>query len=422
MVTNVVAVVLAAGKGKRMNSDLPKVVQPVSGRPIISHILDNLKVCGIKRTIVVVGHRRELIKPFISGAEICVQKKIQGTADALREPLKKLKNFKGTVLVIAGDAPLVKVSTIKELIRVHENSNSAATILAGIVDNPKGYGRLLRDRTGKVIKILEETELDERLSKIGEINSGIYCFNLRSLSEGLKDIRLNPRKKEYYLTDIIAIMARKKEKLSSFAVKDGREIMGINNRCDLARASSVLRRRLVDNLMLNDVTIVDPDMTYIEAPLEVGRDTVIFPFTVIEKNVIIGKNCRVGPFCHLREGTVLDDDCEVGNFVEVVRSRIGKLTKAKHLSYLGDVKIGKSANIGAGTIIANFDGKKKNKTFISDDAFIGSGSILVAPVKIGKGAITGAGAVVKRNSNIPAGKTAVGVPAYILKKEGKNGK
>ncbi len=422
MTTDVVAVVLAAGKGKRMNSDLPKVIQPVSGRPIISYILDNLKVCGIKRVIVVVGHGRELVKPFISGAEICVQEKLQGTADALKEPLKKLRNFEGTVLVIAGDAPLVKASTIKELIRVHGDSNSAATILAGIVDDPRGYGRLLRDRAGKVIKILEETELDERLSKIKEINSGVYCFNSRSLSEGLKDIRLNPRKKEYYLTDIIAIMAGKKEKLSSFTAKDGCEIMGINNRCDLAKASSVLRRRLVDNLMLNGVTVIDPDTTYIEAPLKIGRDTVIFPFTVIEKNVIIGKNCRIGPFCHLREGTVLEDNCEIGNFVEVVRSKIGRLTKAKHLSYLGDVKIGKGANIGAGTIIANFDGKKKNKTFISDNAFIGSGSILVAPVKIGKGAITGAGAVVKRNSNIPAGKTAVGVPAYILKKEGKNGK
>jgi len=414
---DIIAIVLAAGKGERMKSSLPKVLHQVCGRPIISHILDRLREIGIKKIVVVVGYKKELVIPHLGKAEIVVQRKLLGTADAVLAAKAKLSNFKGPVLIIAGDAPLIKDLTLRELIEAHQNSGSGATVLTAKIDNPSGYGRIVRDRSNRVIKICEETDLDEHLQDIKEINSGIYCFQSNRLWAGLNKIKLNPRKKEYYLTDIITILAEAGEKVYAFMIKDSSEVLGINTRRDLAQANRILKGEFMDKLMETGVTVVEPGTTYIEMPVDIGEDTIIFPFTVIEKNVIIGRNCRIGPFCHLREGSVVQDDVELGNFVELVRSKVGRFTKAKHLSYLGDTTVGENVNIGAGTVVANFDGKRKNKTVIEDNAFIGSGSILIAPVKIGKGATTGAGAVVTRKKNIPAGKTVVGVPARILEKK-----
>jgi bifunctional UDP-N-acetylglucosamine pyrophosphorylase/glucosamine-1-phosphate N-acetyltransferase len=413
---DLVAIVLAAGKGERMKSGLPKVLHEVCGRPIISYVLDSLRQINIRTTFVVVGYKKERLIPHLGRAGIVIQKKPLGTADAVGAAKTKLRNFKGTLLVIAGDAPLIRGATLKELIAAHRGSGSVATVLTAKMDNPSGYGRVVRDRSNRVIKICEETDLDERSRQIKEINSGIYCFESDRLFAGLNKIKLNSRKKECYLTDIIAIMAERREKISTFMVKDSSEAMGINTRRGLARANGILKDKFMDKLMESGVTVVDPRTTYIEMPVDIGQDTIIFPFTMIEKNVIIGKNCRIGPFCHLREGSIIQDDVELGNFVELVRSRIGEASKAKHLSYLGDTIVGENVNIGAGTIVANFDGKKKNKTVIEDGAFIGSGSILIAPVKVGKKATTGAGAVVTPNHNVPAGKTVVGLPARLLEK------
>lgn len=414
---DVIAIVLAAGKGERMKSELPKVLHLVCGKPIISHVLDALREAGVKKIFAVAGYKKDLILSYLGKAEAVVQKRLLGTADALLAARPKLKNFAGTLLVIAGDVPLITGETLKRLVRFHKHSDSLATLLVARAKDPKGYGRILRSRNNRVIKICEETELDETAQDIKEINSGIYCFEAGSLFKYLNRVELNPRKREYYLTDIIGIMVEAGEKISTFLSEDHSEVLGINTRQDLSVATSILKERLIRKMLDSGVTVVDPATTYIEMSVKIGEDTVIFPFTVIEKNVIIGKNCHIGPFCHLREGTVVEDNVELGNFVELVRSKIGKASKAKHLSYLGDTFIGRGVNIGAGTVVANFDGRRKNKTVIESKAFIGSGSILIAPVKIGRGATTGAGAVVTRNKDVPAGKTVVGLPARVLERQ-----
>ncbi|MCM8763611.1 MAG: sugar phosphate nucleotidyltransferase [Candidatus Omnitrophica bacterium] len=413
----VVGVVLAAGKGVRMKSAFPKMLHYLCGRPLINYPIETLRRIGIDKIFVVVGYKKETLLPYLKEVKIIVQKRLLGTGHALLATKPYLKNFKRTILVISGDVPLVREATLQKLVKQHQSLNSAVTILVANIQEPRGYGRILRDKNSKVIKICEETDLEKGLSGIKEVNSGIYCFKSSLLFRYLKKIKPNPRKKEYYLTDIIGLMAGEGEKISTLCIDDSEEILGINTREDLSRAGKVLNKRMVKKLMDKGVTIVDPLNTYIGEGVEIGKDTIIFPFTVIEPGVSIGRNCRIGPFCHLREKTVIGDNVELGNFVELVRTRMDSFSKAKHLTYLGDACVGKDVNIGAGTIVANFDGKKKNKTIIYDKAFIGSGTILISPVKVGKGAVTGAGTVVTRNKDVPPGETVVGVPAKILTKE-----
>ncbi|MCM8783573.1 MAG: sugar phosphate nucleotidyltransferase [Candidatus Omnitrophica bacterium] len=413
----VVGVVLAAGKGVRMKSAFPKMLHSLWGKPLINYPIETLRRIGVNKIFVVLGYKKETLLPYLKEVKIIVQKSLLGTGHALLTTEPYLKDFKGTILVISGDVPLVREATLQKLVKQHQSLNSTVTILVANIQEPWGYGRILRDKNSKVIKICEETDLEKGLSGIEEVNSGIYCFKGSLLFRYLKKIKLNPRKKEYYLTDIIGLMAGEGEKISTLCIEDNEELLGINTREDLSRAEKVLNKRMVKRLMDEGITIVDPSNTYIGEGVEIGQDTIIFPFTVIESGVSIGRNCRVGPFCHLREKTVIGDNVELGNFVELVRTRMDSFSKAKHLTYLGDTCVGKDVNIGAGTIVANFDGKKKNKTIIYDKAFIGSGTILISPVKVGKGAVTGAGTVVTRNRDVPPGKTVVGVPAKILTKE-----
>ena len=250
---------------------------------------------------------------------------------------------------------------------------------------------------------------------IEEANVGVYCFDKVLLFETLEKIRPDNRKKEYYLTDTIELLSKSNALIDSVSTDDPEEFLGVNTRNDLIQAEQVIRRRILNNIMQQGVTIIDPLNTYIEGDVDIKDDTVIYPYTFIENGVKIGKSCTIGPFARLRTGSIVDDEVSIGNFVEIVRSRIGSLTKIRHQSYIGDTIIGKNVNIGAGTIVANYDGKHKNKTIIEDNAFIGTGTILIAPVKVGKGAVTGAGSVVTKNHDVPAGKTVVGVPARILK-------
>ena len=412
---------MAAGEGTRMKSDLPKVLHKVCGRPMLKYMLDAFNQLGIKRCVVVVGHGAEKIEQIFKadGIKTLRQAKLLGSADAVRGTKSFFSKFKGDVLIVYGDTPLIRYRSLKKLVQLHQKSKAACTILTAVLKNPTGFGRILRGEDNRMAKIVEEQDADTYEKAIGEINVGAYCFKAGQLFSTLEKIKPDNVKKEYYLTDAIELLSRKRAKVESVSTEEEQEAFGVNSRSDLTYADAIINKRNIENLISNGVTVVDPATTYIYGEIEAGQDTIIYPHTFIEGKVKIGGACLIGPFARIRSGTILEDRVQIGNFVEVVRSRIGSGSKVKHLSYIGDTTIGKGVNIGAGTIIANYDGKKKNPTFIDDGAFIGTGSILIAPVKIGKGAITGAGSVVTKNKNVPAGVTVVGIPARILKKKSK---
>ena len=413
----IVAIILAAGRGTRMKSDIPKVLHEVLGKPIIAYILDSLKDSGIKNVITVAGYGSELLKNKIKDAKIIKQTKLLGSGDAVNTAKKILKNYSGDVLVICGDTPLIRSKTITDLIERHKDSGASATLLTADVKNPAGYGRIGRDDDGKVVKIVEEEKAGLYEEVINEINVGTYCFKAKELFDALAEVKPDNAKKEFFLTDAIEILHKKGKIIEALTLKDSEEIIGINTRKDLAKASHILNTGVLDNLMAGGITIEDPATTIIYPDVKIGRDTVIRPNTVIESRVEIGKNCHIGPFARIRPDVYLGDSVDIGNFVELVRTKVADNTKIKHHTYLGDTTVGEGVNIGAGTITANFDGKNKNKTVIGDGAFIGVGAILIAPLKIGKNATVGAGAVVPRNHDVPKGATVVGVPAKIFKKK-----
>lgn len=415
---NITAVILAAGEGTRMKSSIPKVLHPICGKPMIRYLIETMVSIGIKDIIVVVGHKSELVKGALPDVRCIKQHKLLGTGDAVSQAKKILLNNKkaGSVLIACGDVPLLTQETLKKVIDRHMSARSACTLLSARLKNPTGYGRVVRGGNDKILKIVEEIDASIYDKVIEEINVGVYCFDKELLFEGLGKLAPNNRKGEYYLTDIIEVLTKSNRSVDFVSTETPEEFLGINTRNDLIRAEEIIRRRISDKIMQKGVTIVDPSNTYIEEEVEIEKDTVIYPYTFIERGVKIGSKCTIGPFARLRSGTVVEDGVGIGNFVEIVRSRIGAKTKIKHKSYIGDTIIGKRVNIGAGTIVANYDGKTKHATVIEDNAFIGTGTILIAPVKIGKGAVTGAGSVVTKNHNVPAGRTVVGVPAKILKK------
>ncbi|MDD5730508.1 MAG: NTP transferase domain-containing protein [Candidatus Omnitrophica bacterium] len=413
----IAVIILAAGKGERMKSALPKVLHAVCRRPMLSFVLDMVKALKAKDVVSVLGYKHQEVSKFVSpGIKIALQKEIKGTADAVKIALAHLKSFKGTVLVLYGDNPLLKEETIKKLIKHHLDTGAHATLMTAKMEKPAGYGRILRDRYQSICGIVEEKDADDFQKAIKEINTGIVCFNKDSLTGVLKYIKPNNIKKEYYLTDAIGLLYKKGSLVESLEISDINEALGVNSRVELASANKIMQQRINEKLMKSGVTIIDPATAFISFDAKIGADTTIYPFTVIENNVKIGKQCMVGPFIRLRKGTVLKDQVTAGNFLEISRSKLGYKTTAKHFGFLGDCRIGSSVNVGAGTVSANYDGKNKNITVIKDRAFIGSDSVLVAPVRIGKNARTGAGSVVTRNKNIPDGTTVVGVPARPIKR------
>ena len=411
----VAVIILAAGKSTRMKSELPKVLHKLCGRPMLGYVLDLVKSLNPAQVVAVLGYKQELVRKFVpSGVKIAIQKKLVGTADAVKTGLAALSGFKGTVLILYGDNPLLKKETLKKLLDYHFENNVDATLLTAQLKKPFGYGRIVRDKYSSICGIVEENDADEAQKDIKEINTGIMAFKKESLLANLASIRPNNRKKEYYLTDIIEILARKKYLVDGLKIPDPGEALGINTRAELAQANTLMQKTINDKLMQAGVTLVDPATTFINFGTKIGQDTVIYPFTVIERDVKIGKRCFVGPFAHLREGVELGDDVTAGNFIEMVRSRIGTKTFVKHFSYLGDTSVGSNVNIGAGTVTANFDGKDKHHTLINDNVNIGSDTIIVAPVKIGKFAMTGSGTVVTKN--VPEKTVVVGVPGRVLRK------
>jgi len=413
---NIAVIILAAGKSTRMKSDKPKVLHPICARPMLEYVLDLVRDLRIDKTIAVLGHKHQEVRKHLPvGINVAIQKRLQGTADAVKTALPLLKNFQGTILVLYADNPLLKKETISKLLKHHTENNLDATLLTAYSEKPFGYGRILRDKYSSISGIVEEKDANDFQKDIKEINTGIMCFKKDSLSSALRYVTPNNRKKEYYLTDIIGILYKNGRLVDGVRISDIHEALGINSRSELAQANAIMQQRINDALMQKGITILDPESTFISYGTQIGRDTVIYPFTVIERDVKIGKRCRLGPFAHLRGGTELEDDVAVGNFIEIVRSKIFPKTRAKHFGYIGDSLIGCGVNIGAGTVTANFDGKKKNKTIIKNHAFIGSDTVLVAPVKIGRRAVTGAGSVVVKNKNVSDGTVVAGVPAKILK-------
>jgi bifunctional UDP-N-acetylglucosamine pyrophosphorylase/glucosamine-1-phosphate N-acetyltransferase len=413
------AVVLAAGKSTRMKSSTPKVIMDLGGRALIFYLLETLLSLRryIKEIIVVLGDKRELVKETISkefkGIRFAYQKRPNGTAKAVEAalPLTTGEN----VLVLCADTPLIERQTINNFLNFYFREGGPCAFITSVIKEENDLGRVLRDSEGRVIRIIEKQDLTGY--NIEEVNGGIYCFKRAPLKNGLRKIKINKKKREYFLTDIIEIFSKEKFKISAYQVKDSHQILGINDQKSMAQAYNLLNHKFLEKVMRQGVRIIDPSNTFLSYDTKIGRDCVIYPFTFIEKNVIIGNNCHIGPFAHLRENTRIGDNTYIGNFVEVCRSKIGKAVRAKHFTYLGDATIEDRVNIGAGVVTANYDGKRKNKTFIQKSAFIGSDTIIVAPCRVGKNAITGAGAVVTKD--VDKNTMVVGVPAKPLKRINK---
>lgn len=384
---------------------------------MISNSIRLLKISGIDSICFVLGHYAHVAKEYIGNHPYVIQKKRKGTADALLQALSWVKFRYTDILVIYVDIPLLHPQTLKTLISTHNKEKADVTILTATVDNPSGYGRIIRDENDNIMGIKEEDTLTPKEREIKEINTGVYVFkNTSYLKEYLQKIRPRGKKNEKYLTEIISLYYKQGKKIQSVRVNDPQEAAGINTRQDLIYVNDVLFKRNINHHINRGVTILSPHNTFIELDVNIGKDTIIYPFVYIERGVKIGKNCSIGPGARIREGSVLEDEVSVGNFAEIVRSRIGKGTKIRHFSYIGDTTIGKNVNIGAGTVTANYDGCRKSKTVIGDNAFIGSNSTLIAPVVIGRNAIVGAGAVVTRGKNVPPQAVVVGVPAKLLRR------
>jgi bifunctional UDP-N-acetylglucosamine pyrophosphorylase/glucosamine-1-phosphate N-acetyltransferase len=413
------AIVLAAGQGKRMRSDLPKVLHKVCGAPMVEFPLRALERAGIARKVVVLGVGREKVEPVVkayAGVEVAHQSEPLGTGHAVMAARERLGGFEGPVLVLPGDAPCITAGLLGTLAKGLVESGADAIVVTAEAPDPTGYGRVVRDEAGAVRRIVEEKDATAEERAVREINTSVYAFRGAALWPLLDELKPENKAGEYYLTDVVRLLCERGARVATVAA-DYWQCEGVNDRFQLAQAAQVLRMRELERLAREvGVTVMDPASTFVEVDVEVGRDTIIEPFTVIRRGAKIGAGCHVGPFAHISDGAILEDGAEIGNFVEVKRSRIRKKAKAKHLAYIGDGDVGERANIGAGTIFCNYDGKTKSKTVVGEKAFIGSGSLLVAPAEIGPGATTGAGAVVTRGKTVPAGETWVGIPARAIKK------
>jgi bifunctional UDP-N-acetylglucosamine pyrophosphorylase/glucosamine-1-phosphate N-acetyltransferase len=414
MVTGPLAIILAAGHGKRMRSEKAKVLHDLCGRPMIRYVVDAARAAGARTIVVVVGYGADQVRVALAGEPdvlFAVQENQLGTGDAVKACRPILGDYAGPALVLVGDEPLIRPEPLADLLRRQQDEGASALLGTAVMPDPTGFGRILRDTSGRFLRIVEQRDCSPAEIAIREVNPSCYVFELPVLWEALDRLGTGNAQGEYYLTDAPELLHEMGRKVVAVPCLDPDDVLGINTRQHLAQAHSIMQARIQDRLMSDGVHIVDPRNTYIDGRAEIGQDTVIFPFSVLTGTVRIGQGCRVGPFAHLRDGTVMGDRAEVGAFVEVNRSTLDDGALARHLAYLGDAHVGAGANIGAGVVTANFDGRAKSPTEIGRGAFIGSGAVIVAPVSIGEGGVVGAGAVVTRGRDVEPGQTVVGVPA-----------
>jgi bifunctional UDP-N-acetylglucosamine pyrophosphorylase/glucosamine-1-phosphate N-acetyltransferase len=432
------AVILAAGKGVRMHSQIPKVLHRVAGKPMVWYVIKAVKEAGIDDITLVVGHGRKLVEETLADENLrfVVQEQQLGTGHALMQAQSSI-NPAHTLVVLAGDTPLLQGKTLKELLNYHQQQQARATVLSAVLPDPYGYGRIIRQADG-LERIVEEKDASPEEKEIAEINTGMYCFQAGAVFSALSRVECSNAQGEYYLTDVLPLLQQDGHNVAVLAVDEIDQIHGINNRVQLSQAEAIIRQRHNRDLMKNGVTIMAPETTFIDSTVKIGLDTVIYPFTIIEGQTTIGENCtigpytrindafignhvviessrikeacignycNIGPYAYLRPEADLHENVKVGDFVEIKKSVIGSGSKIPHLSYVGDSLLGKNVNIGAGTITCNYDGKNKHRTILEDGVFIGSNTNLVAPVTIGENSVTGAGSTIAHD--VPAHTLAV---------------
>jgi bifunctional UDP-N-acetylglucosamine pyrophosphorylase / glucosamine-1-phosphate N-acetyltransferase len=429
--TNRYAVILAAGQGTRMKSKLYKVLHPVCGKPMVQHVVDQVRTLNIQEMVTVIGHGAEMVKAQLGEeSHYALQSEQLGTAHAVMQAQQSLEGKEGVTIVVCGDTPLIKAETMESLFKHHEELSAKATILTASIDDPTGYGRIIRNENGFVEKIVEHKDATEAEREINEINTGTYCFDNAALFEALKKVSNDNVQGEFYLPDVVEILKNQGEVVTAFQTNDLEETLGVNDRVALAEAERIMRSRINESHMRNGVTIIDPANTYIESDVVIGQDTIVLPGTILKGRTVIGADCQIGPnseidtcevgdetvirqsaaynskigtlvnigpFAHIRPDSAIHDEVKIGNFVEIKKAVFGKGSKASHLSYIGDAEVGNDVNIGCGSITVNYDGKNKFLTKIEDGVFIGCNSNLVAPVTIGKGAYVAAGSTVTKD-------------------------
>lgn len=443
----VTALILAAGKGTRMKSNLPKVLHKVGGKAMVEQVIITVETLGITRKIAIIGFGGEEVKAYLGDrVEYVTQAEQNGTGHAVQQAKPLLTNTKGTILLLCGDTPLVKKETLEALLEEHRKNGAAASILTANMPDPTGYGRIIRNPSGQVVRIVEQKDGTADELAVHEVNTGMYAFESEALWPALVQIDSNNAQGELYITDVIGILVNEGKTVSAYMTEDHSESLGINSRAQLAEAEAILRARKNKELMEAGVTIIDPLHTYVETSVQVGQDTILYPGTILEGTTVIGNDCvigpdtrlsdvtvgdentihytyghdceikngaDIGPYVHLRPNTVIGNNVHIGNFVEVKNSIVGDNTKFPHLSYIGDSDVGSGVNIGCGTITVNYDGKIKHRTVIGDGAFVGCNSNLVAPVTVGEGSYVGAGSTITKD--VPPKSLAVGRSKQIIK-------
>ncbi|MGT2911680.1 bifunctional UDP-N-acetylglucosamine diphosphorylase/glucosamine-1-phosphate N-acetyltransferase GlmU [Streptococcus cameli] len=434
------AIILAAGKGTRMKSDLPKVLHKVAGISMLEHVYRAVSAIEPAKIQTIVGHKAEMVEAVLKGqSEFALQSEQLGTGHAVMMAEPALAGLEGHTLVIAGDTPLITGESLRNLINFHVSHKNVATILTAQADNPFGYGRIIRNADGEVIKIVEQKDANDFEKQIKEINTGTYLFENKRLFEALKEINTDNAQGEYYLTDVISIFRQAGEKVGAYILRDFDESLGVNDRIALATAEAVMRKRINEKHMVNGVTFTNPEATYIDIDVEIGAEAVLEANVVLKGETVVGERTvltngtrvrdskiaadvvisnsdiedsvietgvTVGPYAHIRPGSTLKKDVHIGNFVEVKSAILGENTKAGHLTYIGNATVGSQVNFGAGTILANYDGKNKFETTIGNNVFIGSNSTIVAPITIGDGALTAGGSTITKD--VPSDTIAIG--------------
>lgn len=443
------ALILAAGEGKRMKSETPKVLHKVCGKEMVNQVIDTIRKSGILDINVVIGRGAEKVKKATEsrGVHYSFQDKQLGTGHAVMCSSEFLEGKKGTVAVFTGDAPLISEESIKKLIEFHNAEGCKATILTSVVDCADGYGRIIRKENGEVCRIVEHKDCSSTELQVREINSGMYCFDIEYLLNSLGKLSNENSQGEYYLTDVIGILVAEGQKVGAMPIPF-EETMGVNSRLQLSQAEKVLRKRVNEKHMVNGVTLIDPEATYIDVDVEIGSDTIIYPGNVIEGNTVIGGKCMlypgsritgsvigdevtiqnsvvlnsrigekttVGPYAYVRPDSVIGKSARIGDFVEIKKSVIGDGTKVSHLTYIGDAEIGRNCNFGCGTVVVNYDGTNKCKTIVGDNSFIGCNTNLISPVVVSEDTYIAAGSTI--TEDVPAGSLAI-ARAKQVNKEG----